>query len=114
MTTQSDSKKTKVVGSIRCNKHLISLLEVCFTFLFTQLRNHHLYSLALCGPFVRVGGLRTNVKRDPAVGVSQELLIRSSHILHLPSALATGRIWRFMKVVRPEGLLARMVSLAKT
>ena len=47
---------------------------MCFTLHFTQIRNHHPYNLALRGPLVRVRRLGVNVKRDPAVGVPQELL----------------------------------------
>jgi hypothetical protein len=35
---------------------------------FTQIGNHRLYNLALCGSLMRVHGLRVYVERDPAVG----------------------------------------------
>jgi|HubBroStandDraft_2_1064218.scaffolds.fasta_scaffold1086792_2 hypothetical protein len=49
-------------------------LRVCITLRFTQIRNHHLYNLALCSALVRVRRLRVHVKRDPAVCVPQKLL----------------------------------------
>ena len=51
-------------------------LWVFFILRFTQIRNHHPYNLALCGPLVRGRRLRLHLKRDPAVRVPQKLLDR--------------------------------------
>jgi hypothetical protein len=58
------------MGSIRT---LLSILRVYGTLRFTQIRHHHLYNPALCGPFVGRSRLRVNVKRDATIRVSQKL-----------------------------------------
>ena len=60
------------------NKGTVSELRFCTRFCLIPLcahvcahaGHHHLNNLALCGSFVRVHGLRVNVERDLAVGVS--------------------------------------------
>jgi len=55
------------MGSIRT---LLSILRVYGTLRFTQIRHHHFYNPALCGPLVGRRRLRINVKRDATIRVS--------------------------------------------
>ena len=65
------SKSGFDMGAVRV---LPPILRVFFILNFTQIWNHHLHNLALCCPLVRVHRLCVDIKRDPAIRVSQELL----------------------------------------
>ena len=54
------------MGAIR---FLPPILSVFFIVHFTQIWNHHLHNLALCGPLVRAQCLCVHIERDPAIRV---------------------------------------------
>jgi len=65
---------------------------------FTQIRHHHLYNPALCGPLVDRSRLRVNVKRDATIRVSQKLLYR----LHIFSVRFQDRAEGMPAIPEPE------------
>jgi hypothetical protein len=74
------------MGSIRT---LLSILRVYGTLRFTQIRHHHLYNPALCGPLVGRRGLRILARSGAEAG---------SFIRKLLAEIVTSEIKRLMGI----------------